>query len=806
MLKALSRHSGQGIGKYMNRSLAKEKKHGRTAFAARLISLLIAVLLAIPAGASFAYTKTENSGTNEVLMGFSEMEYLTEGPADETGIWFSFLDTKNEAFGYEFPYSDSYFRSGSDKFSIWHARGSLALSLSAFRCTSGVVEPQYKTYLRGAGFGNFSVFGYDESPTEDSLSGIIGMKKIDNFTVIAAVTCGQGYGKEWAGNLKVGNGERHEGFSSAAELLEHHLSQYKKDNNIKGKTKLWLTGISRAAAVANITAADAIESGEYNDVYAYLFGVPRTTKAPIAYSGIYNICGQYDPVAETPFPSWGYERYGIDLYTPAQESDIDYEKHSKAAAKVGDRFAGSGFRNNPEVNYQLRLVMETIDEIFRSSEEYSERLQPLIIKAMGEHDETELTGILRDAVRQVVPEDPQERAQLTQFIDYLSYMAGQHMRANPRQIAAGSWDPDEAMEANLVIEHRPVTYVKWLFADIDPQELFSTGTESRRITFLGDAGIVVKKDGTVISEIDSKGNILVPDSGEGARGKGVKGVFLMRNGRQTVLNLPTDADFVIDFEFQADSTLTIFDILVSPQLLRSRPGRMYIGRAVSGLYRMNVRANSSPDRPQIISEGDRTPYFSVRAFTYSPTVVMSDELNAARSSYLSLSSAVMMGFIVINGLNILLILCVLIYIIHRFKVRRGHQPYSDWYVIVPHLVFIAVFAAMTQYAAFYMFTFGSARAQCAAATILVIFLLALRGAIRSRKESAFLISAVLLSMVPLAGTYYNELPVDSFSTANMAAFFALVVLLSTLAVRNFKRRTQIPESIGKNTKVYRVMR
>ena len=68
-------------------------------------------------------------------------------------------------------------------------------------------------------------------------------------------------------------------------------------------------------------AAEMIESGEFDDVYAYLFGVPRTTTQPVRYKGVFNICGQYDPVPSVPLQSWGYARYGTDLYTPAQEAD-----------------------------------------------------------------------------------------------------------------------------------------------------------------------------------------------------------------------------------------------------------------------------------------------------------------------------------------------------------------------------------------------------------------------------------------------------------------------------------------------------
>ena len=249
-----------------------------------------------------------------------------------------------------------------------------------------------------------------------------------------------------------------------------------------------------------------------------------------------------------------------------------------------------------------------------------------------------------------------------------------------------------------------MTYVKWLFSDIDPEELFSTGFESRRITFLGDVGVIVKKDGKGISGIDSQGNTFVPD------------------------------------------------------------------------------------KPEVFNKGEKDPRFSIREFTYLPAAVMSYELDATRDSFLSLSGAIVYGLGLMNKMGAILVLCLLVSLYHRFMVRRrGHKPYSDWFVIIPHLIFIAVFTALTQNATFYMFTIGKARAQCASATLLIIALLSIMGAIRSKKPSAFVISTILLLLVPLAGTYYNNLPIDSFSILNMMLFFAIVILLSTFAVRSFKR-------------------
>ena len=748
------------------------RRDRRKRLSGRFISILALVILVCSAGPSFAAN--------------GNVEYLKQEPVyGVSEIWYELLDTRNRAYGWEFPYADSFFRNRSDQFSLKLAQGSLGLSLSAFRSTSGLLDYQYETYLNGAGFTDLYAFGYDEEPTEDSLSGVIGMKKIDDFTVIAAVTCGQGYGKEWAGNFKVGTGVRHEGFESASVMLEDYIGQYIEDNKIEGKKKLWLTGMSRAAAIANLTAADSIESGDYDDVYAYLFGVPRTTKEPVAYSGIYNICGQYDPVASIPLQSWGFERYGTDLYTPAQEADTGYPAYVKRAEKVAGEMADT-FRNNPEVNYQLRLMMEGLGDLFETADDYSERFEPLVLAAMRDKGEEDWLSTLSEALRNVVPRNTRERVMLNEFIDYISYIIGQHTRASQRQIEAGSWDPEEALEANLVIEHRPSTYIKWLFSQDDPSRLFSCGIESRRITFIGDVSVEVYRDGKGLCGISERGKEYVPGSDDDS-GTGKSGVFMMRNGRQTVLSLPANAEYEVSMIVPESATVSIFDLSVSPAMLESQPGHMYIGRVHSGTYTLKVMAGESPGEPEEVGAGAGHAHFEESEFNYSPAVVMTNELEATKHTFISLSGAFNLLGWILDGLTALVLISVIINIVHRHKVKRGHPRYSDWYVIVPHLLCIATFAGLTQYVSFYLFTINSARAQCAAVTMFFIFLLALRGAIRSRVPFHFLIAGFLLIFVHLTGIYYNRLPIDSFSVVNMILFFIITALLSALAIHMFRQ-------------------
>ena len=123
-------------------------------------------------------------------------------------IYLPFPDVTGQKTEWDFPYSDEFFSLPSDEFCITMARGSMGLTLSAFRSNTESMSSQYETYLKEAGFTDIYSFGYDKLPTEDSLSGVIGMKRIGDTTVIAAAACGQGYGNEWASNFKVGDGER----------------------------------------------------------------------------------------------------------------------------------------------------------------------------------------------------------------------------------------------------------------------------------------------------------------------------------------------------------------------------------------------------------------------------------------------------------------------------------------------------------------------------------------------------------------------------------------------------------------------
>ena len=611
------------------------------------------------------------------------------------------------------------------------------------------------------------------------------MKKIDDFTVIGVVTCGQGYQNEWAGNLIVGDEIRHEGFNDAASLLEVIINEYTARHNIKGKKKIWLNGMSRAAAIANIAAADLIESGEYEDVYAYLFGVPRTTKEPIRYKGIYNICGQFDPVADTPLQSWGYERYGTDLFTPSQESDSEYAVLAGYADKVSRKLTGKKFRNNPEINYQLRLILEFFGEFFPSSSDYASRFQSIMLDTWKNPNENNVRTILQESIMRLDAVSKQEETSRDVFIEYLSYIAADHLRANQRQVETGGWELDESLAANAVIEHRPSTYVKWLFSGISPEQLFLNSISTRKLVFVGDVGVDVFRDGVFCGGIDNNGNVSVAAQ-TSADLPEEPVLFMMRKGEQTVINLPAEEEYSMEVNSGKFTEFTYYDQIMSSSALMEGPGRIHIGTIGSGLCTLNVVPGEPLD--ELIDGTANYTDIIDTDFQCLPSVIMANELQATKYTFLTLGTAIKIVTAILLMTLMTWIMCLIVSRRHRRKIKQGHRPYSDLYIIIPHVFFILIFMVLTQYLTFFLFTIGKARAVCASITMLIIFFLSFRGFMKYRGIRNAAITLFMLILVPLTHLYYRSLPIDTFSYLNMSIYFATVLLLTGIATITFRHK------------------
>lgn len=187
---------------------------------------------------------------------------------------------------WQFPYSDAMFSHSSEEYDHQLAQVSLGLALSSFRIER-VVRPEEErernaiSYLSKAGFTDFESADYDQIPSLQTVSSVLCRKEMTDeqgpYTLVVVGVSGCGYALEWLSNFTVGVSARHEGFSRAAQNVEGRIFVYLAKRGITGRMKLWITGISRAAAISSIVAARVLRDhlSERNRIYETHSGNPQ---------------------------------------------------------------------------------------------------------------------------------------------------------------------------------------------------------------------------------------------------------------------------------------------------------------------------------------------------------------------------------------------------------------------------------------------------------------------------------------------------------------------------------------------------
>ena len=204
---------------------------------------------------------------------------------------------------------------------------------------------------------------YTVEKHENSIGVAVGHKTIiqdgTQYTLLAIIPRSAGYKEEWAGNLAVGSGDIHEGFKAARDEILRFVKQYITENQIEGSLKVWTSGYSRGAAVADMLAGFFAGGGiEYfgdkvsitpENIYCYTIGTPRTIKDGLSknielsvagnrqeaeysddtigeayeytkggnlslddavYSGLRNLISSNDAFPLLPPEEWGFAHYG----------------------------------------------------------------------------------------------------------------------------------------------------------------------------------------------------------------------------------------------------------------------------------------------------------------------------------------------------------------------------------------------------------------------------------------------------------------------------------------------------------------
>lgn len=293
----------------------------------------------------------------------------------------------------DFEYTDAFFNQSSYIYNHKLAIASCCFATSAMvKDGAPFNDPESaKTMLKTIGFGNdggeaVSCYGYQKSPTMNSIACVVSNKNIGDTSIIAVAVRGGGYEGEWAGNFNVGTETNHAGFDVAKQQVCDNIIRFINQDGItlNKNVKFWITGYSRAAATANLLAADVnnktldgtsacYDLSDYNydtdDVFAYCFETPRNTRDKNAknatYNNIFNIVNRIDPVPRVAPAAWDYVRYGKDCYLPSKET-YNPKAYSNLVKKVSNNFdliyTGKGDKSYKEdfTFYEIKLKYKLI--------------------------------------------------------------------------------------------------------------------------------------------------------------------------------------------------------------------------------------------------------------------------------------------------------------------------------------------------------------------------------------------------------------------------------------------------------------
>lgn len=203
----------------------------------------------------------------------------------------------------------------------------MSASMSNYAYSLGVCNDKLIEY------GFEGIVAYDYKSGEHTVACCIAKKMIWNengqyVPLYAVIIRGSSGTNEWFSNFDIGTTGRPYGFDQAAKHTATRLRDYiaiTSNGEDISKAKLWITGHSRGAAVANLIAGDyAVNELGFSskNIYAYTFATPytieNTERNQCNWVRNYAIDG--DVVTYVPMANFGFSRFGITkTYTLTSE-------------------------------------------------------------------------------------------------------------------------------------------------------------------------------------------------------------------------------------------------------------------------------------------------------------------------------------------------------------------------------------------------------------------------------------------------------------------------------------------------------
>ncbi|MBQ4512472.1 MAG: hypothetical protein II969_05730 [Anaerolineaceae bacterium] len=486
-------------------------------------------------------------------------------------------------------YCDDWFLQPDNVYNHKLMQASFAMAVSGFRSKVyelGELDHDILDFFQKAGFTDPQSDDFNKPTGINTIGTLIAHKKLGESVLIGVSISGNNYQNEWLSNLTIENDIRPKGFNNAAHTVMERVKKYIKDHNLSGDLRLWVAGYSRAAAVSNLFAADAVESHQFGGVYAYTFATPRTTREahPKRYTNIYNMINPEDVVPMIPFPEWGYERYGTDLFLPSISTDSHYNELYIKAGEKADFDTENLPLFNPRMRRQLHTVLDYIAYFVNSVNTYTRSIQSLLLKFWQDKD---VKALISSSIQNVDFEDilqsiEEQRPgysnrlyEIYHFIDFNAQVIFKSFMASKFGSDDDYWDNGLSLQENVAFGHYDKSYRFWLFASDDPDELFTEDPAYLHMSIVGNVDVeVLDEKGDFIQQFDHEGWFITetdekynPDF-HGGVSQTI--LYMERNGNQTMIELPCDQEkYTVYIKSNADQDIQVSVMEYSAQRLKA---------------------------------------------------------------------------------------------------------------------------------------------------------------------------------------------------------------------------------------------
>ena len=162
---------------------------------------------------------------------------------------------------------------------------------------------------------------------------------------------------------------RHKGFNDKAKEVSRAVSSYLSRHGIDGDVKYWISGFSRAAAVANLTAGFITkDAARYQttqeDVYGYTWECPQgaaVTENPLEYKNIHNILNALDAVPKVSPTEFEHQRLSVDYYMPYYRNTNSPEENTAYYNRMYEVLKTIAVGTTINGNYKEDLLIKSVN-------------------------------------------------------------------------------------------------------------------------------------------------------------------------------------------------------------------------------------------------------------------------------------------------------------------------------------------------------------------------------------------------------------------------------------------------------------